>query len=75
MRETRSRLGLLETVAEEVAAAGRIAEAGESQVMLEEVGKIALGIVSVDREFQLRAKQHTRWGICWVTRRCCDPSN
>lgn len=55
-----ARLGLLERVAEEAAAAGRIAELGESQVMLEEVGKIALGIVSVDQEFQPRVKQCTR---------------
>lgn len=75
VREARSHFGLLETVAEEVAAVGRIAELGESQVMFEEVGKAALGIVSVDREFRPRVKQRTRWGICWVTRRCCNPSD
>lgn len=72
--EARSRLGLLERAAEEAAAAGRIAELGESRVMLE-VGKIALEIVSVRHEFQQRIKQCTRWGICWITRRCCQPSN
>lgn len=56
--EARSRLGLLEKVAEEAVAAGRIAELGESQVMLEEVSMIALGIASVDGEFQPRVKQY-----------------
>lgn len=74
VEEARSRLGLLERAAEEAAAAGRIAELGESRVMLE-VGKIALVIVSVRHEFQQRVKQCNRWGICWVTRRCCHPSN
>lgn len=74
VKEVRSRLGLLERAAEEAAAAERIAELGEIRVMLE-VGKLALGIVSVRHEFQKRVKQYTRWGICWVTRRCCHPSN
>ncbi len=74
VEEARSRLGLLERAAEEAAAAGRIAEPGESRVMLE-VDKFALGIVSVRHESQQRVKQYTRWGICWVTRRCCHPSN
>lgn len=62
VEEARSRLGLPERAAEEAAAAGRIAELGESQVMLE-VGKIALRIVSIYHKFQPRVKQCTRWRI------------
>lgn len=75
VEEARSRLGSQERAAEEAAAVGKIAERGESRVMLE-LGKIALGIVlSVCHELQKRVKQYTRWGICWVTRRCCQSSD
>lgn len=59
VKEVHSPLGLLERAAEEAVAAGRIAARGESQVMLE-VGKTALGIVSVSHEFQPWVKQCTR---------------
>lgn len=59
VREARSRLGLLERVVEGAAAAGMIAELGETQVMLEEVGKIALGIALVGHDLQPRVKQCT----------------
>ena len=74
VEKAHSHLGLLERAAEEAGAVGRIAELGEIQVMLE-VGKIALGIVSVRHASQLRVKPCTSWGVCWITRRCCHASN